>query len=374
MKSLIKWAGGKSREIKKIKEIIPEFDRYIEPFFGGGALFFELEPSKAVINDTSQDLIDFYKTLKGNKSREKLKIELYKYVSSWEKVKIYMQFFGRDFIYLHKEYRSDKLNKEEVSNRILDLFQNKIISFNGLFKKSFCINSKILSANLRKSLLNKIDRIKKIERKFGIFSDEQLSNHIETAFRSGFYNHFRDILNLSKKGRLDISKEKEIANYYFIREFCYGSMFRFNRDGDFNIPYGGIAYNNKNWKKKIDELFSDKLEKIFNGTSIYNLDFEELLNKISLTSKDFIFLDPPYYCEFSEYDNNSFNENDHKRLAKYLSHLKTNFIMIIKEDSFIRKLYEKIPSVNIASFEKTYLCNMRGRNDRKVTHLIIKNF
>ena len=51
MKPLIKWAGGKSSEIKHIERIIPEFNRYIEPFFGGGALFFDLEPKKAIIND-----------------------------------------------------------------------------------------------------------------------------------------------------------------------------------------------------------------------------------------------------------------------------------------------------------------------------------
>mgnify|MGYP000541494504 FL=1 len=39
MNPLIKWPGGKSREIDKIKPLIPEHKRYVEPFFGGGALF-----------------------------------------------------------------------------------------------------------------------------------------------------------------------------------------------------------------------------------------------------------------------------------------------------------------------------------------------
>ncbi|KKL45072.1 hypothetical protein LCGC14_2359360, partial [marine sediment metagenome] len=61
MKPLIKWAGGKSGEIKHIEKIIPKFDRYIEPFFGGGAVFFDLEPKEAVINDVSGELMTFYK-------------------------------------------------------------------------------------------------------------------------------------------------------------------------------------------------------------------------------------------------------------------------------------------------------------------------
>ena len=39
MKTIIKWPGGKSREIEKIRNLIPDFDRYIEPFFGGGAVY-----------------------------------------------------------------------------------------------------------------------------------------------------------------------------------------------------------------------------------------------------------------------------------------------------------------------------------------------
>ena len=58
--TLIKWPGGKAREIKYIEHLIPEYARYIEPFFGGGAMFFHLKPSSAIINDISSDLIDFY--------------------------------------------------------------------------------------------------------------------------------------------------------------------------------------------------------------------------------------------------------------------------------------------------------------------------
>lgn len=52
MKPLIKYRGGKSKEIPHIVTQIPRFSgRYIEPFFGGGALYFHLEPHRAIIND-----------------------------------------------------------------------------------------------------------------------------------------------------------------------------------------------------------------------------------------------------------------------------------------------------------------------------------
>ncbi|MDD3124865.1 MAG: DNA adenine methylase [Candidatus Kapabacteria bacterium] len=67
MKPLIKYRGGKSKEIPHIMEHIPQYDgRYIEPFFGGGALYFHLEPKKAIINDINTKLIAFYNGVKSN--------------------------------------------------------------------------------------------------------------------------------------------------------------------------------------------------------------------------------------------------------------------------------------------------------------------
>jgi len=199
-------------------------------------------------------------------------------------------------------------------------------------------------------------------------------NHILTAFRSGFYTHFRNILNDYKIGQSTISEEKYMATYYLIREFCYGSMFRFNEEGEFNIPYGGAVYNKKNFRKKVDNLFVDKSGELFAEATIYNLDFEELFNKIKLTRKDFVFLDPPYDTEFSEYDQNPFNKEDHERLAKLLLKLKAKFILIIKNKAFILKLYKGKPNIKIKSFSKRYIYNVRGRNSRKTRHLIIYNF
>ena len=64
---VVKWAGGKRQLIPIIREMIPkDYKRYYEPFFGGGALFFELQPRKAVINDFNPFLINVYKQIKAN--------------------------------------------------------------------------------------------------------------------------------------------------------------------------------------------------------------------------------------------------------------------------------------------------------------------
>jgi DNA adenine methylase len=65
MKPLIKYRGGKSKEIPHLEKHIPHFNgRYIEPFFGGGAMFFYLEPKNAIINDINAKLMAFYKGVK----------------------------------------------------------------------------------------------------------------------------------------------------------------------------------------------------------------------------------------------------------------------------------------------------------------------
>jgi DNA adenine methylase len=58
---ILKWIGGKRRFTKFIvDEIDFEYKTYIEPFFGSGALFFELTPKKSLIGDLNKDLADFY--------------------------------------------------------------------------------------------------------------------------------------------------------------------------------------------------------------------------------------------------------------------------------------------------------------------------
>jgi len=67
---LVKWSGGKKDELKQFAEYIPEFDTYLEPFIGGGAVYFHLNPAKAVITDVHKELINLYKAIKNEKSDE----------------------------------------------------------------------------------------------------------------------------------------------------------------------------------------------------------------------------------------------------------------------------------------------------------------
>ena len=64
---VVKWAGGKRQILDQITKYVPEtFSTYFEPFLGGGAVLFELQPQKAVVNDISEELMLVYKVIKEN--------------------------------------------------------------------------------------------------------------------------------------------------------------------------------------------------------------------------------------------------------------------------------------------------------------------
>ena len=61
VKPILKWAGGKTQMLPELLPRVPErYGKYIEPFFGGGALFFALQPKNAVIADSNPEIINVY--------------------------------------------------------------------------------------------------------------------------------------------------------------------------------------------------------------------------------------------------------------------------------------------------------------------------
>lgn len=67
LKPFVQWAGGKRQLLKHLVPVVPaEYNVYHEPFLGGGAMLFELQPKKAIVNDSNKELINCYKQIKEN--------------------------------------------------------------------------------------------------------------------------------------------------------------------------------------------------------------------------------------------------------------------------------------------------------------------
>lgn len=63
LQPIIKWAGGKEKELKYILPNLPRFTRYYEPFVGGGSVFTAVEAREYYINDLSTELIALYRDI-----------------------------------------------------------------------------------------------------------------------------------------------------------------------------------------------------------------------------------------------------------------------------------------------------------------------
>lgn len=122
-----------------------------------------------------------------------------------------------------------------------------------MLKGALAIDEKNFIKELESSLYRKLKRMKKIEQGRGEMPTEDIAANIETGLKSGLYSYFRFLYNNS--GSLLLDMDFGAALFYFIREYCYSSMFRYNRKGDFNVPYGGISYNGKYLSRKTEANF-----------------------------------------------------------------------------------------------------------------------
>lgn len=120
---IVKWVGGKRQLLQDILKHIPDkYSTYYEPFVGGGAVLFHLQPGKIVINDINEELMNVYNVICNNV--EELIVELRKHKNE------------SDYFYKIRELDRDRdnyaqLNNIEKASRIIYL--NKTC-YNGLFR------------------------------------------------------------------------------------------------------------------------------------------------------------------------------------------------------------------------------------------------
>lgn len=259
LKPIIKWSGGKMDEIKMFDKYFPEnYNIYIEPFIGGGAVYFHLNPSKAVISDVHTELIDLYKCIGDGKAKD---------------------------IY---EFMENSPNDEAT------------------------------------------------------------------------YYNIRDAMVMNDP--LDIAKR-----FYYQRKTCFRGMLRYNKDKKFNIPFG--RYKTINYT----ELLNKDYETLLNRTEIYNERFEVIFEKYD-DEANFMFLDPPYDSEFTDYGYCQFGKEEQYKLASLFKTTKIKCLMIIGKTKFIEELY---CGYIVAEYDKKYkfkLYNNRIGDEINTKHLIIKNY
>ncbi|MBQ0058301.1 MAG: DNA adenine methylase [Bacteroidales bacterium] len=369
LQPIIKWPGGKEKELKYILPNMPEYKRFFEPFVGGGSVFMAMRAKEYYINDFSSELVSLYRSIAETDN------DFFKYAemmdASWVSSVIFFK-ANQILVDTYVRYRNEIISKEELKTFIHSFCNDKKHEILNIIGSEFASYSCVLLKEMETNLFRKMTRMRELEIEKHQLPDEDLLDNIETAIKSAVYMNYRHMYNDKKIA--ERNKPLQCALFFFMRNYAYSGMFRYSSKGEFNVPYGGIAYNSKLMTKKLNYYRSVPLHNHFADTHIYNLDFEAFLRETNPTEDDFVFLDPPYDSEFSTYAQNAFTKADQERLANYMiNECRAKWMMIIKNTDFIYDLYNK-EGINIRTFDKEYLVSFMNRNDKKVTHLLITNY
>ena len=280
---MLKYRGGKSKEISHIMEHIPVFNgRYIEPFLGGGAVFFHLEPERAIINDINTPLMAFYRGVRDDYHNLRCELD------------------GIETLYNENRAAFDALKALHPDERVEDL-------------------------------------------------NEELYYKIRNMYNNLVEREYSDALL-----------------YYFINKTAYSGMIRYNARGEFNVPFG--RYKNINTR-----LVTKEHSELLKRAELFNGDYSDIFNMSQ--QGDFMFLDPPYDCIFSDYGNekyrDGFNEDNHRRLAQDFRNIGCMAMMIIGRTPLIEELYN---GMIVDEYGKQYAVNIRNRFKSAANHIIVTNY
>ena len=122
----VKWAGGKTQLLSTINEYLPkQINRYFEPFIGGGALLFNIQPKEAFVNDSNTDLMETFKCFKNNKLFKELKERLIEHENNHSE-DYYLKIRGLD--------RETNYNDLPITEKAARLIYLNKACFNGLYR------------------------------------------------------------------------------------------------------------------------------------------------------------------------------------------------------------------------------------------------
>ena len=230
----LKWAGGKTQILDELMAEAPtKYNRYIEPFAGGGAMFFALSPRLATLADSNPELVNLYQCI---------------------------------------------ADSVEIVIEHLRAFQNT--------KKEFY------------------------------------------EVRSLRYS--------------ELAREHAAARTIYLNRTCYNGLYRVNRQGGFNVPFGRYR-SPRICQPEILRAASSALQ----GVEILCGDYKDILSKTAKPG-DFVYLDPPYlpvseYADFKRYTKEQFYEDDHIQLAeevKRLQMLSCHVLLTNSNHPLVHDLYK----------------------------------
>jgi DNA adenine methylase len=264
----LKWAGGKSQLLTTFDKFYPKsFNRYFEPFLGGGAVFFSLaaryDGLKATISDCNDELINCYLMVRDQPD---------------------------EVIEELREHRND-------------------------------------------------------------------------------IHYFYKIRSLNAE---DLDEAERAARMIFLNKTCFNGLYRVNRKGQFNVPFG--RYKNP---KLVDSQNLYAVSRVLSNAQIVCQPFEKVVAKAR--QNDFVYLDPPYHplnstSNFTGYTKGAFNFADQERLANVFKSLSQKGCFVMQSNSDIPAIRELYSGFRIETVQANRAINCNGDKRGRVNELIILNY
>jgi len=255
---VLKWAGGKTQMLSLLTGLYPSSGcRYIEPFFGGGALFFALNPIESIISDSNPELINLYTQIASEPDA------IISALSEWH-------------------------------------------------------------------------------------NDESL---------------FYELRSLDWE---QITPSRAAARTIFLNRTCYNGLYRVNRKGQFNVPFG--KYKNP----KICDVDNIRAASHhLSNAEIILADYKAVLQKAE--RGDFVFLDPPYLpisesADFKRYTKEQFYEEDHEELAeeaKRLQSIGCHVVLTNSNHPLVHDLYSSF-EISVHQTRRNVSSNSKTRKGEDV--------
>lgn len=186
---------------------------------------------------------------------------------------------------------------------------------------------------------------------------------------AGLENTREEYLRIRALDPRALPPARRAAQLVYLNKTCFRGLFRVNRKGRFNVPYGAYA------RRYFDPANLERFAAGLVGVELRCGDFEEGL--AGITSRDFAYLDPPYhklggYSDFNRYTEAPFGEADHERLAatcRTLDRLGVRWSLTQSDTALVRRLFAAFRCRRIAARREINLAS--GRRD--IVELLITN-
>jgi DNA adenine methylase len=182
-------------------------------------------------------------------------------------------------------------------------------------------------------------------------------------------NTREDYLRIRAMDPRRLGPVRRAAHFVYLNKTGFRGLFRVNRQGRFNVPYG--AYDRRYFDPANLLRFAERLQ----GAEVRCGDFES--GVAGVTARDLVYLDPPYhklggYADFDRYTDSPFREPDHERLAalcRALDRRGVRFVLSQSDTPFVRGLYAGFRQETIAARREIQLRAAR----RDQVELVITN-